>query len=122
MSGKQDVLRRMFDEELEICPECGTKNLLPQSPVAKMRLCLGCGVVPTPGRAMRTVARLCIALVCALRGRDWRRPGVRGLEKVVSPTVTESKKGPEACLWPEVSASAPRTVLLPRGSPHLLSD
>ncbi len=38
----------MSEEKLELCPDCGEKQLLPPSPLAKMRLCLGCGVVPKP--------------------------------------------------------------------------
>jgi hypothetical protein len=38
-------------DELEVCPDCGDRQLIPPSPAALMRLCLGCGVVPKPGLA-----------------------------------------------------------------------
>jgi hypothetical protein len=34
-------------DELELCPHCGENQLVPPSPEALMRLCLGCGVVST---------------------------------------------------------------------------
>lgn len=47
----EDVKRLFSDEELETCPECGERQLAPASPVARMRLCLACGVVPKPATA-----------------------------------------------------------------------
>ena len=46
---------RSFDhwfsqDELEPCPDCGEKELLPPGPSTLVRLCLACGVVPKPGR------------------------------------------------------------------------
>jgi hypothetical protein len=35
-------------DELELCPDCGERQLVPPSPTAAMRLCLACGVVPKP--------------------------------------------------------------------------
>jgi hypothetical protein len=38
-----------FDSsELEPCPDCGERELVPESPGALIRLCLNCGVVPKP--------------------------------------------------------------------------
>jgi hypothetical protein len=34
--------------ELELCPECGEQQLVPHSPLALIRLCLACGVIPKP--------------------------------------------------------------------------
>jgi hypothetical protein len=33
--------------ELELCPVCGERELVPRSPNALLRLCLNCGVLPT---------------------------------------------------------------------------
>jgi hypothetical protein len=42
-------LRSWFQAgELELCPECGEQQLIPPSPLALIRLCLNCGVVPRP--------------------------------------------------------------------------
>jgi hypothetical protein len=44
-------LSEWFDtSELEPCPDCGARELLPESPHAVIRLCLNCGVVPKPAR------------------------------------------------------------------------
>jgi hypothetical protein len=49
MSGGRPNLKHWFrEDELELCPECGENQLVPPSPAARMRICLGCGVVPKP--------------------------------------------------------------------------
>jgi hypothetical protein len=42
------ALGRVADEEFELCPDCGEKQLLPESANALMRICLGCGAVRKP--------------------------------------------------------------------------
>jgi ribosomal protein S27E len=48
MAMEPNLKHWFLEEELELCPDCGEKQLVPPSPVATMRLCLGCGVVPKP--------------------------------------------------------------------------
>jgi hypothetical protein len=43
-------------DELELCPDCGATQLVPQSSTAYMRLCLNCGVVPKPDLPAETGA------------------------------------------------------------------
>ncbi|MDX6476855.1 MAG: hypothetical protein QOH95_2366 [Gaiellaceae bacterium] len=38
------------EDELETCPQCGSRLLVPPSAESvTARVCLSCGVVPTPG-------------------------------------------------------------------------
>jgi hypothetical protein len=38
-----DTHHSLLNDTLELCPNCGEKQLLPLSPAALIQLCLGCG-------------------------------------------------------------------------------
>ena len=50
MDADHSLEKWLQGDELERCPECGEKQLVPPSPTALIRLCLACGVVPKPGQ------------------------------------------------------------------------
>jgi len=50
-----DMISWFLDEELEVCPSCGEKKLLPPASTSEqLRVCLVCGVTPESVLAPRT--------------------------------------------------------------------
>lgn len=45
--GAKEILLSLFGDELEICPRCGERHLLPSwgSPSPTGRICVSCGII-----------------------------------------------------------------------------
>jgi hypothetical protein len=56
MVANRSLERWFSNDQLEICPDCGQKELVPPAPAALIRLCLACGVVPKPAASKKGAA------------------------------------------------------------------
>jgi hypothetical protein len=46
-AGAKEILLSLFVDELEVCPRCGERHLLPPwgSPSPRGRICVSCGII-----------------------------------------------------------------------------